>query len=501
MPLKFFSLRFVLLASIFTVLSCAKQTETDQLQLAGNRTMAIVLKGIMKGEQFVSDRSLINYLLPLTRSAIEQSFQSDLSYISLEGGNLLQSPNNLHKIASNDIDDLLIVTLKVPEDFTIPETAAVANEIGPGMNQASPEEQSLINQSKQILLTIDVVNGANLNTAARIQASTAYATKEIFESNFISNFRTSAGQAWPNPNIYPKSDSLYFANLLFDYSQEREKQAQTSLTCDMAEDYLEFYEKASELYEKAKTRLSEDLVAQQEKMHELNLKIEESNRKAEILQKCRVDKTLKFKLDVEVIGLDPENAPFIERAVETAKLKQLLQKYTDKPAKIQFSATNAGGIQIDLYTRFHPDRYMTWLKQLQTPSIYRGYHVLSLEPYHALMKTMVFLRTRLPAQAPATLKREFVTAGIRVHLDTLMNGEVAFGVNGRFLEREKTVDLFSPNGVLISLENFEDDTIFTRSEEIFQDKGWISLSSCKTLEGTLTQDGLVMKFFGLPCRL
>jgi hypothetical protein len=113
----------------------------------------------------------------------------------------------------------------------------------------------------------------------------------------------------------------------------------------------------------------------------------------------------------------------------------------------------------------------------------------------------VFFRTALPKESPQSLAIPFSKLSMTLVLDTLLNGQVLMGANGRINPSSRQIEIFYPNSVIVKIPSYEAVTVITRSEEIFQEKAWIALSSCKTIDGTITQDGLVLQFFGLPCQI
>jgi len=121
-------------------------------------------------------------------------------------------------------------------------------------------------------------------------------------------------------------------------------------------------------------------------------------------------------------------------------------------------------------------------------------------PYYALMQKLVLFKYALPDNAPFSLRSSFEGMRMMLSLRTLINGEVSFAVDGKYLKDQKKLNMAYPNSLAISIPSFETKTIANRDPGIFQERGWISLGNCKTIEGIKTEDGLLYDFFGFPCQ-
>ena len=84
-------------------------------------------------------------------------------------------------------------------------------------------------------------------------------------------------------------------------------------------------------------------------------------------------------------------------------------------------------------------------------------------------------------------------------LNTILTGQVLLGVDGKYDSKTKSISMAYPNSLILQSPGFENKPIQGRDKEIFQEKTWIALGNCKTLDGSFTEDGLVLRFFGLPC--
>src|SRR5690606_5615413 len=137
--------------------------------------------------------------------------------------------------------------------------------------------------------------------------------------------------------------------------------------------------------------------------------------------KCEEDKNLKYELQVDYGKINPENHRYIFEAIQRAKLEELLKKYTNKPVKMHFQLESNGSLALNLSIRFDRERYMGWTKN-RIPATMHGYHILSLDPYYAIMQTLVFLRYALPAEAPKPLRQSFLGMETSLTLDTILSG-------------------------------------------------------------------------------
>lgn len=484
---SFHSLR-IIFAIAFILNACGPKQAEQNVQLAGNRNMAVVLRSINS-----QDPQVRAYFESLLSKSLKETYSPHLKHLDIPEGSLLESPDNLYRIASQEIDDLFFVEIKLP----------ISDSIPPAKPEDKMEEESLYQgfPTQPVEINGSIVNGANLRTVSLFRASTPWNFKESFEQDFVNQFKKASMSIFANPNIYPKSDPKHFANLLYVYSEKREAESPEALSCSNAQDILSYFDKAHELYEKARSRaLQTAMVGTQEEIHELNTRLEHSRKKSEILKKCLEDQNKTFEFLVDYGNIDQSYIPFIQKAFEVSKIEELLKKYTNKPVRLVFQLNAAGNIDSTLFLRYDPQRYIAWTNQ-RVPRTAGDYHIVSLDPYYALMQTMVYMKYALPPESPRPLIASFRNMEINLVLDTLMNGQMSFRVAGSYNADDKRIQLAYPKSIYLVAPGFQPKTIFTRSEEIFQEKGWLAFSSCKTLDGTWTEDGLVMRFLGLECKV
>jgi hypothetical protein len=454
--------------------------------------MGFTLSEILVGDQQTEDAEIRNYFKTLIKDSLNQTYQSQLQELALDTGTL-ETPDNYFEIASREIDDLFIFKVQLPAGFQIPRpmTPEELKEIERGQGPI---------QAGQAKVEGVVYNGEKLRPVARINWQVPIRDQNQFQNEFLSMSQTALLTELRNPNIYPSSDPLHFANLLLQFAQTNERAAEGRLTCDNAESVLETYAMASKLYTTAEKKVDFDAVGSQSELHELRSKMNEARDKANILQLCREDETKSFEFFVEFSGFDPSSESLIRQAIERAQIEEVSRAYSDKPVVLKLSLEDDGTITLSFNLRFDADRYkrMTDGKVL---SIYRGYHALSFEAYYPLMQRLILMRVALPQGTPRSLGVAFAGTNMSLNLTTLLGGYVSIRVDGRYIQDQKTIDLFYPNSVYFDIPGYEGRTLMTRSDAVFQDKGWIALGSCRTVDGSLTEDGLLNQFFEIPCQL
>ena len=490
-----FRISVIFISLFLSIISgCASHDKDLEVQLSGNRNMGVFLKRVNfeNGSPVPSEMS--EYLKQLVSKSIREIYSSNLIELNLGDDGLLESPDNLYLIGNNSIDDLFIVEIKVPDGF-LPLPNRPTDEQLEQMNGNVP---GIVKAPMEFSLSI--LNGEKLRSVAELKYIVETNYKEDFERSFDNTMKLKALENFKNPNIYPKSDPLHFATLLYNYSAKTESDQKMALNCGNAYDLLKHYAQARDLYVRSRGQVANSFAGQQERAQDLNAKIEDSNKKAEILDLCDRDKDLHFSMLVEFGSINPENHENISKAFERAQLAKLLQQYTDKPVKLKLSIDSASELNLTVELRFDPVRYKKWTAG-RVPDLMKGYHVVGLDPYYPLMQTLVLTRYLLPPESPKPLQLSFQRMNISLVLKTLLNGSATLGVDGRYIQDQKMVNLAYPKSLILSSPNFEKLTIDTRSEEIFQEKGWLAFGSCKTLDGASTEDGLIMKFFDLPCKI
>lgn len=445
--------------------SCVKQKEEQLTYLAGNRTMGLMFRNVG-----VPPNSTRSTHFPLLEKALQNTYGAKVWTWDMNTDSVLESPENLFQIATHDVDDIFVTDL-----YT----------------------NSSDSQSENLDVSMTIYNGSNLRAVTIAKISVPIAGDD-FEKRFQDQFKKSLLEIFPNPNIYPKNSPEHFANLLYVFSKKVEDEHADDLSCDNAADVLKYYEKARDLYQKALEKGPSKVVGTQEEVNRLQTRLTESTEKAATVKTCEDDKSKVFGLDFDFGKIDPSQQEFIRSAFETAKIEELLKKYTDKPVNVKFILSGSDDLSLQIELRFDGARYKSWTGN-RVPSTYKNYRPLSLDPYYALMQKMVVFKSSLPNTAPMNLKILFNHMRMNLVLNTLLKGEALFGVAGEFFPERNSVRMAYPNTIYITAPGYGQRTIATKSSEVFQEKGWLALGSCKTVEGTLTEDGLAYRFFDLPC--
>lgn len=450
--------------------------------------MAVVIKHISERSEAAK-----SYYHKLLTQAIEQAYFGKMVKIDLDTNEPIQSARNIYAIASAKVDDLFIFEVNLPPLPWQPQ-------IMPSLSQEAVAQKTQF-AGLSVDVTGSIINGANLKTVGIMRANIPWNFNPEFELAFKEIVKNTTLNSLQNPNIYPQSDPLHFGKILFDYSQKNEKDSEDALNCESAQDILATYRQAHELFLRAKEKLNQSVVVgQQAILHDLNTKIEISKEKSEILEKCARDKNLGFSLEIQFENIAPEMRPFVEKAIAGAKLKEVFARYTDKPVRLSFRATEAGTIDLNVFLRYHPQRYLKWIDG-KIPQTYLNYHVISFDYYYPLMQYLILIKSTLPGNSPQALKNSFRNLEINLNLETLLNGDLRLPVVGFYVASEKRVDLSYPKSVFLSIPGYESKSILAASDDVFREKGWMSVSSCKTIDGVTTEDGLLMKFLGLDCKI
>ncbi|MDB5037377.1 MAG: hypothetical protein JWQ35_905 [Bacteriovoracaceae bacterium] len=456
--------------------------------LAGNRQMAVGIKNL----KFSVATNSINTatLSSLSQKAIAAAYGSKVSELQFDPNSPLESPENLYQIGRLEIDDLFQMDVSVKGSFEIPNASGVTKS-----ENETPTE--LTDNYAEVSGTI--FNGANLRAVNIFTFKVPLNPSASFENNFLEKFKKAVVQAFPNPNIYPKSDPKHFADLLFTYSESKEQDMSAPLTCENASERLKFYAAAKDLFEIAEKRGSAQVVGTQGASHQLTSRLSESTLKAKIVEDCIVDQSKTFEIQIDYTSIVPTNQVYIQRAMEAAKFEPVLKQYTSKPVKFRFQVEANGKISLFVDLRFDGEKYKAWTIG-RIPMRLNNFQILSLDPYFALMQKLILFRGSLGPDAPFALKTAFENMRMMLNLKTLINGEAAFAVDGKIAKDQKHLSMAYPNSIFISAPGFETKQITAHDSNIFQEKAWITLGNCKTIEGTKTEDGLVYDFFNFPCQ-
>ncbi len=469
------------------ILSCATKEQPRVVSLSANRRMAVSVKIISASSQ--SNEELKSYFSKISQTAIEKAYGSKVKVLPLQFTSPLETPENLYEIGRSESDDIFLVEAKVPFGFQIPQ------------NESSSYSQSSVtlNNSDSVTISTTILNGANLRTVTVFNFSTPAQPNHGFQTLFEGAFAKSALASFPNPNIYPKSAAKHYADLLYVFSEDHEKNFQEPLTCENASQRYMYYKWAKELYELAATKGLSNVIGQQSEAHLMTTRMDESSQKVKILDDCTADAEKSFAINIDYGSITSENQTYLQQAFEATNFATTLKQYTDKPVNFRFQIEPTGLLSLFLTLRFDQKRFQAWTVN-RIPQKMRNFQILSLDPYYALMQKMVIFRSSLPDSAPYGLKSALSTMKMMLELKTLLNGSASFPVDGKYLAANKTVRMAYPSKIFFSQPGSESKVISNRDEIIFQERGWIALGNCKTLDGTRTEDGLLYEFFGFPCR-
>jgi hypothetical protein len=485
---------FLCLGLAFTLVSCASKDQVKvNLSLAGNRQMGVALKKIKTNDLTKNQEAA--YFTQLLQKAIGSAYGSKVMEVKIEPNSPLETPDNLFTIARNQLDDLFVSEVTVVGNFVIPRP-----EVSPIATEPTPdaENPARIMPEHYVEFAVSIFNGSNLR-AVNLFSYKVDLNSPHFEADAQEAFRKASIAAFPNPNIYPKSDPKHFAELLYDFSEARERENTVALTCDNAPARLKYYAAAKTLYDIALSRGTAKAVGTQSESHQITSRLAESGIKAKIVDDCIADQSKTFSLTVNYGSIIGQNQAIIAKVIKDSKVEALLAKYADKPATMRFQVEGEGKLNLFVDVRFDRARYKAWTLN-QVPQRLKNFQILSLDPYHALMQKLVMIKGSIPPDASLSLKAGFESMKILLNLSTLINGEVSFAVDGKIGREDKRINMAYPNAVYISLPGFDRKIVQNRDLEIFREKGWIALGNCKTIEGAKTEDGLVYDFFGLPCQ-
>jgi len=467
--MKAFDFFVGLLFSIIFLSACAKQQATVQESpRASNRVMGLF---VSTDDNLKTQRTAFESHFS---KSLQEAYFPQIKIINLPAGPFPDEGENMYEIARNQVDDLFIF--------------------------------KLAQKDQMILVAGSIISGSNLKTINRISLSFSIdpspdrpdEVKMSFQTRFVNQMKKSLLSAYPNPNVYPSYQPYYFADAIYAKAQMDEKNAGAEITCENASQALSLYSKAKEIYELGQKRSLVKAYGSQAEQHQITTRLQDSEEKGKIVELCAKDADRKFGVQWSFGTIDPSNHPAILQAAENVGLNEILQKYTDKPVELQMSADASGEINLNVILRFDSRRFMEWTKS-RVPERYRNFGVLSLDPYYALMQKLVFFKHSLPDSASPALKQGFGLMKMNIILRTILNGEVMFGASGVYNAQENKVSLAYPASISIQAPGFERKTVMNKDQELFQEKTWIALGSCKTLEGNMTEDGLVYRFFGIKC--
>jgi hypothetical protein len=466
----------ILTISVF-IASCSSKEVQQQVSMASNRVMAYVIRGD-------HDANITEEIDQGIQAGLQKAYSAQLMRLEFESTSLVEDPSNLYQIGRNRVDDLFVF--------------------------------SSVEVDSQLDITATLYNGSNLKTVSVLKFSVPLPQPQAqglsedelkklppppppLREQIAKLVQRTSLENYPNPNIYPKADPIHFANLLFVFSQEAEKSLTTRLSCDTAEDVLKFYPSSRELYEMGQKSLEATIAGRQEEAHLVTTRLQVAKEKEAILESCRLDEQKTFELIVDFGSIDPSSHEAITRAIAAADLESILKQYSAKPVKFTFSVDpSSGSMNLLVDLRFDQARYSAWTKN-RIPSRFREFNILSLDPYFALMQKLVVMRASLPESAPQALRVAFTQMKMTLAFTTLLNGQAMVGVEGRYDPRTKSIAMAYPNSVYLELPQYEAKTITGKSPEIFQEKAWIALGNCKTVDGARTEDGLLFSFFGIEC--
>ena len=468
--MKAFDFLIGLAVASIVLTACGKQVEIKQESpRSSNRIMGVYLG---------SDETLkpqLSLYFEMFQKALQDTYFPQLKKLTFPGGPYPDEAENMFEIAKNQIDDLFV--------FSISQQNQVIRVTGSILSGGS---------------NLRVINRINLEFP--LEASPDRPSEEgvSFQDRFVQQIRQSILAAYPNPNVYPAFNAFQFANALYAKAQADEASAGGSITCENAPRTLGLYAKVKEIYELGQKRSLVRAYGSQSEQHEINTRLQDAEEKTRVANLCALESQKSFSLAWKFKSIDESNRPSILKAAQTAGLEEILRKYTDKPVEIQLSGDPSGEINLNLALRFDSQRYMQWISN-RVPDRYRNFGVLSLDPYYALMQKLVYFKNSLPADSSPALKQGFSLMKMNIVLNTILNGEVIFGVGGTYNAQEGKISLAYPASLYVQSPGYEKKLVGNKDQELFQEKTWIALGSCRSLDGTITEDGLVYKFFGIKC--
>ncbi len=478
---RLYSLLFSL-SGILIFASCAsKETEAPSTNLAANRQMGLGLKSLkLNGANVAAD--YYNYISQLSLKAVSETYGAKVIQIPLVEGPI-ETIDNLYQIGKSEIDDFFVLEGNITGGFdTVGTTTA--------------PEGTVVEDALD--LSVTVYNGSNLKPVAVFRMKVPTKPRDVFESTFQEIFKKTALKSLANPNIYPKSDPQYFANLVYVFSEQQEKEQTETLTCENAPQKLKYYLWSKQLYDIVVARGVDRVVGTQGEAHQMTTRQTDSAAKAKVLDDCSADAGRAFEVQFDFGSINPDNHVFIRKAYEEVGFEPLLKQYTSKPVKFRFQVQD-NKLSLFLEIRFDRLRYRAWTAN-RIPGRAKNFQILSLDPYYALMQKMVVFRGALPANTAPSLRGIFENMKMNLTLKTLINGEVSFSVDGTHRKDQQSMSMAYPNSVYISQPGLDNRLITNKDPQIFQEKGWIALGNCKTIEGAKTEDGLLYDFFGFPCQ-
>jgi outer membrane lipoprotein SlyB len=463
----------------------SKAPPSTNVSLAANRVMGLGIRSLKSNNQNTGD---IVYFSKLAQKALSASYGAKVSEVRISPNEPLETPENLFQIGKLLIDDFFVIDATIVGDFEIPT-----------VNEAAPPQVPTELNDQYIDFQVSIYNGANLRAVNVFSFKVPTHPPSAFESSMIAAFRKASLSAFPNPNIYPRSEPKHFANLLFTFAESHEKDSHQALSCENAPELLKYYAAAKLLYDLAVAKGTSKVVGTQAESHQLTSRQTESATKAQIIDNCIADQTKTFEMNLDYGSIVSTNQVFIQRTLESLGFEALLRQYTSKPVRFSFRVESDGNLTLTLDMRFDRTRYRAWTID-RIPARAKNMQVLSLDPYYALMQKMVMFRHSLPPETPFALRSAFENMKMMLKLSTLLNGDVSFSVDGKFIKDQMKYSMAYPNALYITAPGFDKKLVQNRDPEIFQEKGWIALGNCKTIEGAKTEDGLIYDFFGFPCQ-
>jgi hypothetical protein len=468
--MKAFDFLIGLSIAAIVLTACGKQAEIKQ---EGPRSSNRIM-GVYVGSDETLKPQLSSFFV-LFQKALQDAYLPQLKMLNFPGGPYPDEAENMYEIAKSQIDDLFV--------FNISQRNQVIRVTGSIMSGGS---------------NLRVINRINLELPIEGSPDRPSDEKLSFQDRFVQQIRQSILAAYPNPNVYPAFNAFQFANALYAKAQSDEASAGGSITCENAPRTLSHYAKAKEIYELGQKRSLVRAYGSQSEQHEINTRLQDAEDKTRVANLCAIDSQKSFGLTWKFQAIDESNRPSILKAAQTAGLEEILKKYTDKPVEIQLSGDPSGEVNLNLVLRFDSKRYLQWINK-RVPDRYRNFGVLSLDPYYALMQKLVYFKNSLPTDSSPALKQGFSLMKMNIILNTILNGEVMFGVGGTYNAQEGKIRLAYPASLYVQAPGYEKKLVGNKDQELFQEKTWLALGSCRSLDGTVTEDGLVYKFFGIKC--
>lgn len=454
---------------------CGKQAIKVEHQSAKNRQMALVIYKIDRAASAPSnvlwpEAPWLDKLATAARDAVSVFYSTDAVLLKEYDSETFKTATLFHQYGQKKVDDLFLVSGKF-----------------------SREDGGKIAFAGNLVIK----NGNKFNTVSDLPL-VVHGEGEKFAENFATEIVRLLTENFKNPNDYPRCNPLFFADQLFQYAAQKERSLPDVQSCDDVPKKYGAFKLAHELYETVVKSGVLDMFGMQDARYQTTSRIEEAADKTKLVDVCVEDQKKHFEIVMDYGKLARDYQPFIEAALKNAELEVWLKKYTNKPAFFRFQVDDVG-ITLNVYLRYHDSHYKLLLKEFKIPDEYKGLRLISFEPYFPLMKRIVLFQNSLPMGAPAQLKTAMGKMNVNLILEKIIGESVQMTVRGQ-VGKGGRVNVAYPYELIVKLRGYDTKTVRGKNDEIFQAKGWMALGNCRALDGSSTEDGLLYRFFGFPCK-